>query len=721
MYRRLLPFILLCLAPRVYSQPVPVGHWREHFPYGQAAGMVSGKEAVFCATPYGIFSVSLADHAFTRYSKVNGLHDAGIATIGYHESSQSLVIAYQNSNLDVLRKEAIVNIPDILQKQVPGDKHIYNIAFQGNHAWLSTGLGIITVDLDRHEITDTYPLGRVNASVTDGRYGYAATGTGVKRALLQGGNLADLRNWTNISSGIMTSLTSIGQQVIGQVKDTLFIWKNDQWVRWFSNGKPILRIQTSGNTLFVCHPGAILQLSPEGAVINSFNAQNPSGATSAGDAVWIADAREGLIQSANGIYKHFSPNSPGGLVAGDMIVHNGALWAAAGTVTGNWQSTGNRNGFYRFEREEWTNYPVPDALHDVITLCGTDEGVYAGSFGGGVLNEQLKVIAPDLQVAGMATDREGNLWVSVFGADNNLLVKKKDNSWLKFPIPIFHIANAVSQVLVDDVQQKWIVSPLGNGLFVFNHGSSLENTLDDKWKLYQPGVGRGNLPGADVRCVARDLQGWIWVGTTRGVAVIQCASEVFSAAGCDAYLPIVQQGSFAGYLFQHEQVNTIAVDGANRKWVGTQNGAWLISPDGDKIIEQFNTTNSPLPDNVIYHITVHPQTGEVFFATAAGLLSWRGTATEGSITQGNDVLVFPNPVPPAYEGTIAIRGLVRNAIVKITDVSGKLVFQSRANGGQAVWSGRDYTGHRPQSGVYLVFSSDETGKEKLVTKLVFIH
>ncbi|MBO9657907.1 MAG: T9SS type A sorting domain-containing protein, partial [Chitinophagaceae bacterium] len=98
---------------------------------------------------------------------------------------------------------------------------------------------------------------------------------------------------------------------------------------------------------------------------------------------------------------------------------------------------------------------------------------------------------------------------------------------------------------------------------------------------------------------------------------------------------------------------------------------------------------------------------------------FRGTATEGSIRNEN-VLVFPNPVPPGYNGTIGIKGLVNDAIVKITEMDGRLVYQTRALGGQAVWDGKDYRGRRISTGVYLVVVSDESRKEKTVGKIVFI-
>jgi hypothetical protein len=219
--------------------------------------------------------------------------------------------------------------------------------------------------------------------------------------------------------------------------------------------------------------------------------------------------------------------------------------------------------------------------------------------------------------------------------------------------------------------------------------------------------------------LAKDKNGSIWIGTNNGIGIIQCASEAFSGSSCDALLPIVQQDRFAGLLFHNEIVQCIAVDGANRKWVGTKNGVWLISPDGDKIIYQFTENNSALLGNDVKRIAINPINGEVFFATNYGICSFRSTATEPSETN-NNTLVFSNPVLPNYNGTIAIRGLSNNALVKIAELGGQLVFQTRALGGQAIWDGKNYLGNKVASGVYLVLVRDELGQEKMMTKLVIL-
>ena len=165
---------------------------------------------------------------------------------------------------------------------------------------------------------------------------------------------------------------------------------------------------------------------------------------------------------------------------------------------------------------------------------------------------------------------------------------------------------------------------------------------------------------------------------------------------------------------------SIAVDGANRKWVGTKNGVWLVSTDGEKVIERFTEENSPLLSNDVRKITVDPITGEVFMLTFKGICSFRGTATEGT-SSNQSVLVFPNPVPPSYKGMIAIRGVANNAIVKITELDGRIVYQTKAFGGQAVWNGKNYKGQNVSSGVYLVLIADEANQEKAAAKIVIIR
>jgi hypothetical protein len=168
-------------------------------------------------------------------------------------------------------------------------------------------------------------------------------------------------------------------------------------------------------------------------------------------------------------------------------------------------------------------------------------------------------------------------------------------------------------------------------------------------------------------------------------------------------------------------VQAIAVDDANRKWIATANsGVFLMSEDGTKQIYHFDESNSPLFNNDVRTIAINHKTGEVYFGTAKGIIEFRGDATEGN-EDCSGMYAFPNPVKPDYEGPIAIKGMMENSTVKITDVSGTLVYEVKSEGGQALWFGKNFKGERVSTGVYMAFCTNEDGSQKCVTKILFIN
>ncbi len=740
-----------------YAQLPAIGQWQEHLPYGSTLSVAFGNAQIFAATPYNVFSID-ADKEVTRYSKTNGLNDVGVSNIAFDETSKQLLIAYTNSNIDLLDvKDQVHNISDIKRSNIIGDKTIYNIFFSGQFAYLCTGIGVLVVDVNRYEIKDSYFIGnngnkiKVTGFAKDAQYFYAATTEGLKRASINAANLADYRNWTTASgfSQACENVFFVANKIVVQQNNRLL--NSNGTVLYVDVNFDIQRTTATNDKLIVCHTnsaggskvvvmnantGAVEKALAQAAVISL-----PKQALLAGNDVWVADLYGGLSKFAGGSFEKFIPNGPPERNDAQMLVNDGILWAAAGSVNSAWNYQYNRNGIYRREEGVWKaignfNTAILDSLLDFVTLAidPRDQSLWAGSYGGGLANINGSVIKVykqnsslqsaigdplSFRVSGLAFDAQANLWMANYGAARNLSVRKANGQFVNFAIPFFHVENAVSQMLVDDDQQIWIVSPKTNGLFCYSPGTNIDNIGDDKWKFYKAGRGNGNLPDNDVFCIAKDKANNIWVGTAKGVGVIGCAADVFSAQGCDAVLPIVQQDRFAGYLLSTEEVRSIAVDGANRKWIATANGVYLLSPDGDKTINRFTEENSPLLSNDVKKITIDPQTGEVFFATFKGLCSFRGTATEGDVVQDeNKVLVFPNPVPPDFNGTIAIKGLVNNATVKIAELNGRLVFQTKALGGQAVWNGKNYKGEKVASGVYLVLSADETNEEKVVTKIV---
>ncbi|KIC96082.1 two-component regulator propeller domain-containing protein [Flavihumibacter solisilvae] len=723
----------------------PIGSWQEHLPYNSAISLADDGEKIYAATPYAFFSVNRQNDQVERFSRIKGLAETGMRLIHYAGVGQ-LVAIYRHGNIDIIENQGITNLPAYRDKQVDADKVIYDISGSGENCLLSAGYGIIVLNLVKKEIGDTWVIGnngaftKVNAAVRAGSFYYAATLEGLKKAPAAGVNLADYRNWQTVSgtAGLPTGevqrvLTGKDSVIYVQAGSTLYRQGDAQFQQVYSDDWTWKHIQWSGDRLLISRRkgsnASIQVLYADGSVettVSNPMIQFPFQAIYTGTTLWVADSLAGLLEMNNIIVEAIVPGGPGSVGSGDIIAGRGDWWAATGT------------SISRFRDNNWTVYngggqPIPASFGRPGPLV-IDKGnvTWSGSVSGGGLlrihNETFtlmpNVISPaandpnSFRVKGLASDNENNLWISNDGAAQGLVLLYPDNRVQKFTIPFMYRDYAVADLIIDDLNQKWMISP-GNGLFCYNAGASNDNTGDDQWRYYRAGQGNGNLPSNNVLSLVKDDFGFIWVGTDNGIGIVQCPDQVFNSTGCEAVLPVVQADNFAGYLFKGEAVQAMAVDGANRKWIGTKNGLWLISPGGEKTILRFTVSNSPLLSNDVRKIAIDPD-GTVVISTAEGICSYRGDATQVSTGSGN-VLVFPNPVPPGYNGTIAVRGLVTNAIVKITELNGRLVTQGRANGGQFTWNGRDLNGRQISTGVYLVFTTDESRKEQLVTKIVFIQ
>lgn len=757
--------IALCLvrmAASVKAQPIPVGQWRDHLPWASAIRVVNTPTAIWCATPLALYAIDKEENTLYSWSTLNGLPASGIRDLAWDSASYQIVVAHTNGLISLLSGQSRYSLEGYKNSTLSGDKKINRIFTREGTAYIATGIGLLIADLKKRELSTLAIIGnngdptQVNDIATDQGFLYAATDSGLKRTPLNGPNLSDYRNWELRSSteglptGPVTRITLWNQNLMACIRDTLYRREGGLWSFFYASGKSIRRVTPHHNELIVCEQndssGQITILQSMGGIKqilrDTYWTTAPADCIWENGAYWTADETHGLCKYVNNTFIPYQPDGPAVLSAGKMVFQNHALWVAPHSVSPAWKPLQQPSTLSIWANGSWMSWssreiPSLATLNDLIILLPDNRNpfIWGGSFGGGLFtideNKTLKNLtastplqsppyAPgEYRVSGLAMDPDQNLFVANYGAPKNIHVRKPDGSWKSFSPPQPTEENAIGEILIDDLNQKWIILPRKQGLLCWNHGTSIDNPADDRWKWLKSGNGNGNLPDMDVRCIAKDKNNFIWIGTASGIGIVQCPQDIFSNIGCEALIPVVKQGNFTGYLLQGEEVLSIAVDGADRKWVGTRNGAWLLSADGEKTLYHFQTGNSPLPDNEIRQIAIEGKSGEVFFETAKGICSFRGTATEGR-DRYEEVLVFPNPVPPGYTGSIAIRGLVNNAVVKITELDGRLVYETRALGGQALWNGKNYNGQTVASGVYLVLLSDERQKEKMVTKIVFI-
>ncbi len=756
---------LTCLTgyTPAWAQPTlpPIGQWRDHLNFSDTRQLVRGDQ-LYAATATHVFAID-EDKEVSSFSKASGLNDIGVAAIGWDGTTSQLLIAYNNNNLDVINSKGnSKNIGDIQRSNFPGNKKIRNIYCENGLGYLSTGLGIIVVNLSKYEIKDTWIIGRsgnqtgVNAFIRLNNQFYAATEEGLLQIAANAPNPSNFSAWQLLSGN--SGLSTGGVNHVLAANNQLIVWKNDSlliqsptgWqLLYRDNNWNITGISSSSNRLHICQRAGngnarVIQLSTNGQIEKITTTAGvvslPRSALLDGNTLWIADQFGGLSAHGSAV-ERFLPNGPPGIASGAITGNAQQMVMAAGSINETWNYQYNRNGVYFFNGEwsskNYFNTPIFDSVLDFISVAidPIDQSVWAGSYGGGLVhfrngntpiiyknsNSTLQAAIGDpgsYRVAGLTFDNKNRLWVSNYGAASNLHVRKTDGKWTAFSIPFVLNELAAGPLVCDDYDQLWVVSPKNNGLICYQPGDP-DVLNDDRWKKYETGLGKGNLPSNNVLCIAKDRTGNIWIGTDQGVGIIRCAGEVFSSAGCDIYRPVVQQGSFAGFLLRDQSVQCIAIDGANRKWVGTKNGLWLLSDSGEEVLQYFTATNSPLLSNNVLQVGIHPVTGEVFILTDVGICSYRSTATQPS-KGGEPVLVFPNPVPPEYNGTIAIRGLKENVVVKITELNGALVFQTRSQGGQATWNGRNYKGEKPASGVYLILVRDDENNFREVARIILV-
>ncbi|MFA6924495.1 MAG: T9SS type A sorting domain-containing protein [Bacteroidales bacterium] len=765
-------FLILILINFLFTraQETAIGQWKQYFPFKRVVSVTEAGNRIYCAAALGIFYYDKSDNSINLITKISGLSDVDIKKINYSKSNEALFIAYENTNIDIIKNNKIYNIPDIKRKSISGKKVINHIFFLGKYAYLSTSFGIVVVDLEKYEIKDTYKIGingsdlEINDLTFDGNKFYAATSKGVYSANSDSPNLSNYESWTldtlfpastfNLICSFNNLIIANRQRTTG--KDTLYAFNGNTWSKYDTSIK-----NTSNLCMEVCYNKLIIGSSWDMMYVFDNNNQvsdlhwavDPRQAIIDKDNIlWSADNSSGLIKYDQDKTDTIFPNGPVSENIVDISISGNTIAIAPGGRNASFGNIWDTEGISVLKDNKWkifnrNNNPQMDTLFDIncVLIDPNDETkFYAGSWGGGLVefkdnkivkiyddqNSPLKILLNVSQnsrwigIGGFCFDKDHNLLVTNAGSINLFCILKPDGTWLSYPISNemkTNSNNLTTQILIDTFEQKWILLPRSNNIAVFNDNGTPTTTIDDKIIVMNNHQGNGNIPGSISYCMASDLNGQIWLGTDKGIAVFYSPDKVFSNENFDAQQILIEQDGHAQYLFEFESVSAIAVDGANRKWIGTQKaGVFLMSPDGQKEIEHFTVDNSPLPSNTITAISINNKNGEVIFGTNKGLISYKGTATKGG-TDFNNVYAYPNPVPHNYEGLIAVKGLTTNARVKITDISGGLIFETTAEGGQAVWDGKNFKGEKAQTGIYLVFCSNDKGTKTFVTKIMFIN
>lgn len=741
---------------------IGIGEWRTHLPYQFTNIVMLTDDKAFCSSTGGLFYLDRTDNSVSTLSKTDGLSDNGVRAMAWSGENQLALLAYENANVDILQGNEIINIPDILKKQIPGDKSINHIYYLEDRAYLSCGFGIVVVDLNRFEITETYFIGeegsqlKINQLAADETYLYAATDEGLKRAERANPFLIDFNSWETLvdipePTGSYGGVEVFNGRIFAvwkdpaEEKDRIFMY-NSVWSEFtqYTDGL-CTEIRRSGEYLLLTGEEGVRVMSDDFIFIRSYEEGRPrSSIVDEAGNIWIADFGRGMVKVESNDEKVIVPNGPFSTIAFAIESSQGIVYTVSGGVTSSWANVYRAGILQRYSEETWRSN-VKFEYRDLIEMVidpDDPEHVYAASWGFGVVefqdrevvniynetNSSLQNAVPGsdvVRIGGLAYDTEGNLWMTNSLVSEPISVMKADGTWKSFRCnDIFSGYPALGSIIITEEGHIWGILPRGNGLFAINTNGTVDNEEDDEYRLVSVVDENGRVITNEVFSIAEDLNGNIWLGTNQGILVYYSPDRLFTEGSIYAQDIIVPRNDgtiFGDPLLQTQKVTSIEVDGANRKWLGTAGGgAFLVSENGLEQVYDFNTGNSPLLSNSITDICVEDKSGEVFFGTDKGIISFRGEATGGAESY-TDVKVFPNPVREDYYGPIAIKGLLAETTVKITDISGNLVNELQSFGGQAIWDGTNFRGERVATGTYLLFLANEDVTAADVTKILFIH
>ena len=774
----LLIFFCLSFAAKSQYTASSLGQWRDHLSYYRTHAVFSTGNSVLVAAESSLFYLNKYTKETERFSKVNGLSDAGVGVTGYDPQTKATVITYDNSNIDILQNGKVYNISDIKVRSIEGSKSINSIYFHNSKAYLACGFGIVVLDLDRKEIYDTYYVGKNNAKIAVNNIVindtaiFAGTVEGLLYAPKNSPALGASETWKKFQSIGNTGKADyninfllqpnkrqllVGVAMENSTNSTVYLFDGRNWTTAFDD-EYIANLRLCDTTLIltayrsvnlysvndIAHKKEYFHISDEWNPIHDVTL-DINDITIDGNDLWLAHDYRGLLHYAN--FKQGSQTVegyfPNGPLSNDIfsltVSDEGKVYAAPGGRTIQNAPRGLTGNVCSFDGSYWwglDSSPALDTIKDILNVTidpRNPNHIMASSWWSGVVeildnkvinlyteaNTDGKLVPHPycFRIARVEYDESGNLLIANSMVQNGFCYLTYNNVWGNFDTYSFIGMDEILGMTLDKTAHYKLLWTSGNKILVLdNDGNKI---------LLDPNNGSKDR-STKVNCITQDMDGEMWIGTDKGIKVAYNIVDVFDSddgvhSNTECQNIIYQENGIAQYLLNFENITCIMIDGGNRKWVGTErNGIYVLSSSGNEQIHHFTAENSPLISNRVICMAQNGITGEVFIGTDRGIVSYKAESTKGAEEAGK-LTAYPNPLRPEHSGKIAIKGFVADSDVRITDVSGKTVAHIKSIGGQAVWDGKNFKGEDVASGVYLIFSSAEEGAKTATGKVLIIR
>ena len=767
------------LSLQIWSQQDFSSNWEDFYAYNNVKDFIKVNSKFYAVTDNAVFIYDESTQEISKLSSVHGLSGETATSIYFSDTYQKLVIGYRTGLLEIVDSDGKITVAnDIERLSITGDKEVKHISEFGNKLYLSTPFAIVVFDIENSQFGDTYFIGNNSTEVTINQTAifddtiYAATELGIFTANINSQNLIDFNNWQQPQGGFLGDFktveifndqvftsknnifykinSSITLQIISALSDNILNLKASEEFIAITTRKSAFIYNTLLNQELVSNP------TPE----YDFNLQS---SYAENNSIYLGTSEYGILQrSFSDAVEHYEIH-PKGPLSNDIFsitAENNNIWVVYGGYDGAFTPLQRQKGFSHYNGEDWVNtpynpvYPARDLVHVTIDP-NNPEKVFVSSWGqtssgqldatGGILviendevvtflnhtNSGLEDLAPNnpdyfsVRINGTAFDSQGNLWVANGWVDKRLKKLSTNGTWSEFDLSSIITSSAfgLTELVIDNSGSVWIGSRR-NGVLVYNESGDRKRALITE-------TTKGSLPDPNTSSLAIDRNNRIWIGTKKGLVVYSNTAGIFDDNIYDANPIIIEDDGIPKKLLGDQPVNTIAIDGADNKWFGTDTGGVLATnPSGRETLFNFNKDNSPLPSNKIVKIKVDNSNGKVFFATNKGIVAFNNNVAPFGDSLG-EVYAYPNPVKKEHS-FVTIDGrnnthLPRGTNVKILDASGRLVHETNViegqelKGGKVIWNKTNLAGKKVATGVYIVLLTLPDRSESSFTKIAVIN
>ena len=738
--------------------------WKGYFSYNEIVDVESGSNAVFASTQNALFSQAVSSSNLNIYNSITGLKPDIISTIHHSDAFNKTFVGNNNGLILIQNADGSVTTKvDVIEEvPVPPNKKKINDFYEFNgRLYIAADYGISVIDIATLEFVSTYFIGtsgeetEVLQTTVFNNEIYAVTRNfGIRKASLSNPNLFDFSQWQTFDTGFWSGIVTFNNQLVAtNANARTYRFNGNIPQEILNHNQAGLKLKTNGTELIVTTQNNVYVLNQSFSVLVHIT-QIPdftvrfTAASVVGGNIYVGTEKDGLFSTSLAnptIFTAMSPNGPLQNKSFRLKKAPNKIWVVHGDYTQSYNPYPlDELGISTFTSDQgWSVIPYSElngakSLSDIAINPSNQNQVYVTSYFSGLLkmfgntiellnntntgaNGLESLVLPgnptyvDIRINSPAFDREGNLWVTNAYVNRAIKVLRANGQWQSYNLSGVTAnlsTGRYNAMAIDKNNTKWIPS-YNDGVVAFN-----ENYNNKFIVINQENA---DIPTAVVTCLAIDNRNQLWIGTMAGLRVLSSVDRFVSDTELDVFPIIIQEGDLAQELFYQQPILDIAVDGANRKWVSiADGGVFLVSSNGQQTIYRFDKSNSPLPSNNVVDIEIDGVSGEVFFVTDKGIVSFLGISTKPSDSLG-DVFVYPNPVRPNFSGTVKISGLTDKANVKISDIEGNLVYETTSSGGTIEWDTTAFGKYKVASGVYMVFVASEDGTDSTVKKVMIIR